>query len=99
MLPRFFPPEVGGILHFANEGQCSWQEYAQYALDLCSEAAVPLQATTVAPIQLTDMRNFTARRPAYTVLSTARYAEITGGPPRSWRDAVAEYVKDYCTKK
>src|SRR5205823_620766 len=31
MLPRFFPEEIGGILHFSNEGECSWQEYAQHA--------------------------------------------------------------------
>src|SRR5947208_829166 len=30
MLPQFFDNGVeGGILHFANAGKCSWQEYAQ----------------------------------------------------------------------
>src|SRR5262245_40943170 len=31
MLPQFFGHGVeGGILHFANAGKCSWQEYAQW---------------------------------------------------------------------
>lgn len=99
MLPRFFPPDVGGILHFANDGQCSWQEYAQHALDVCHEAGVLLKATTVDAVKLGDMQSFVARRPVYTVLATDRYAEITGEKPRSWRDAVTEYVKDRYSKK
>src|ERR1700680_3791001 len=36
MLPRFFDLDLaGGILHFANAGEFSWQEYAQHALDCC----------------------------------------------------------------
>jgi dTDP-4-dehydrorhamnose reductase len=99
MLPRFFAPEVGGLLHFANEGECSWQQYGQHALDVCHHLGVPLSATTVDPLHLSDMQNFVAKRPVYTVLSTARYAEIFGEKPRSWRDAVAEYVKDCYSKK
>src|SRR6266508_5916637 len=38
MLPQFFDRDVeGSILHFANAGKCSWQEYAQWALDCCRE--------------------------------------------------------------
>jgi dTDP-4-dehydrorhamnose reductase len=99
MLPRFFAPEVGGILHFANEGECSWQQYAQHALDICHEVGVTLRTHTVEPLQLSSMHTFVAKRPVYTVLSTARYAEIFGEKPRSWRDAVAEYVKDCYSKK
>jgi dTDP-4-dehydrorhamnose reductase len=99
MLPRFFAPEVGGVLHFANEGECSWQQYAQHALDIGHQLGVPLNATTVEPLQLSDMQSFVAKRPVYTVLSTARYADIFGEKPRSWRDAVAEYVKDCYSKK
>src|SRR2546430_8998807 len=36
-----------GILHFANAGECSWQEYAQWALDCCHEAGLSLKARTV----------------------------------------------------
>jgi dTDP-4-dehydrorhamnose reductase len=84
-----------GILHFANAGECSWQEYAQHALDCCHKLGVPLKARTVAPLKLSDMKNFIARRPVYSVLSTAKFNALAGAPPRSWQDAVAEYVRSY----
>jgi dTDP-4-dehydrorhamnose reductase len=97
-------PEAGhlqsfsGILHFANAGECSWQEYAQHALDCCHEIGVPLKTKTVGALKLSDMKNFIARRPIYTVLSTARYAGLSGIAPRSWRDAVAEYVEKFVSR-
>jgi dTDP-4-dehydrorhamnose reductase len=95
MLPQFFEVPVGGLLHFCNSGECSWQEYAQHALNCCHEAGVPLQTATVAPINLSDMTNFTARRPSYSVLSTAKYASLAGKAPRPWQDAVREYVREF----
>jgi dTDP-4-dehydrorhamnose reductase len=98
-LPQFFSNGVGGLLHFANQGQCSWQEYAQFALETCAAEGVSLKATAVGPLKLSDMQNCTAPRPVYTVLSTARFAEITGQTPRPWRDAVAEYIRNNYKKK
>ena len=91
--------DVGGILHFSNEGQCSWKEYAEYALKVCAAEGVPLKTTEVAPLKLSDMQNFVAQRPVYTVLSTVRFAEITGGAPRSWREALSEYIREHYAKK
>src|SRR6266481_1767258 len=79
-----------GILHLANAGECSWQEYAQWALDRCQNAGVPLKAKTIGASKLKDMTNWVARRPVYSVLSTAKYTKLSGVPPRTWRDAVAD---------
>jgi dTDP-4-dehydrorhamnose reductase len=99
MLPRFFDTDVAnGILHFANAGECSWQQYAQYALDCCHEVGVPLKTKTVDALKLSDMKNFIARRPIYTVLSTAKYTGLSGTAPRSWRDAVADYIRKYVSR-
>jgi len=96
MLPRFFDMDVAnGILHFASAGECSWQQYAQYALDCCHEAGVPLKTKTVGALKLSDMKNWVARRPVYTVLSTAKYIGRSMTAPRSWRDAVAEYIRKF----
>src|SRR4029077_4826004 len=72
MLSRFFDENVsGGILHFANAGQCSWREYAQWAVDCCREAGLALKAKTIGVRNLREMANWIARRPVYSVLSTA----------------------------
>ena len=83
---------AAGILHLANRGECSWQEYAQWALDCCHKLGLPMRARTVGAVSLGEMKNFVARRPVYTVLGTGKYERLTGTPPRDWREAVADYV-------
>jgi dTDP-4-dehydrorhamnose reductase len=95
MLPRFFDLHVNGsILHFANAGECSWQEYAQFSLDCCRSLGIPLKAKTVSALKLSDMKNWIARRPVFSVLSTTKYIAMTGTSPRTWRGAVADYVRE-----
>ena len=36
-----------GILHLCNSGGCSWQEWAQYAIDVCHNLGVSLKADRV----------------------------------------------------
>src|SRR5438876_6146290 len=84
-----------GILHFANAGECTWQEYAQFSLDCCRSLGIPLKAKTVGALKLSDMKNWIARRPIYSVLSTTKYIAITGTTPRGWRDAVGDYVREF----
>jgi dTDP-4-dehydrorhamnose reductase len=79
-------------LHLANSGRCSWQEWAQYAIDVCRHRGLPLKAERVGAVSLADMKNFVAQRPVQTVLSTAKFAALTGVQPRHWREAVAEYI-------
>ncbi len=99
MLPRFFELNVeGGVLHFANAGECSWQEYAQWALDCCQGFGISAKAKTVGALKLKDMKNWVARRPAYSVLSSAKYTQLTGALPRAWRDAVADYIRRFYSK-
>lgn len=96
MLPRFFDLHVdGSILHFANAGECSWQEYAQFSLDCCRSLGIPLKAKTVGALKLSDMKNWIARRPVFSVLSSTKYIAMTGTSPRTWRGAVADYVREF----
>jgi dTDP-4-dehydrorhamnose reductase len=100
MLPRFFGGNVsGGILHFVNAGECSWQEYAQWALDCCQEFGVAVKVRTVSALKLKDMKNWVARRPIYSVLSSGKYAQLTAAPPRTWREAVSDYIRRFYSKK
>ncbi|HUG55256.1 MAG TPA: dTDP-4-dehydrorhamnose reductase, partial [Vicinamibacteria bacterium] len=55
-----------GVLHVVGEGSCSWHELAVATLELAGIAA------PVAPVRAAHLA-LAARRPAYSVLSTARY--------------------------
>jgi dTDP-4-dehydrorhamnose reductase len=110
MLLQFVDREVGGgILHFANAGKCTWQEYAQWALDCCRDAGISLKGRTVGALKLSEMTRlrqgsggqapWVARRPVYSVLSTAKYTELTGTAPRAWREAVNDYITRFYSKK
>src|SRR6058998_311703 len=96
--PGYSAGDCGGILHFANAGECSWQEYAQWAVNCCREAGLPLKARIVGAFKLKDMVDWVARRPVYSVLSTAKYTESTDMSPRTWRDAVADYITRFYSK-
>jgi dTDP-4-dehydrorhamnose reductase len=74
-----------GLVHVVNEGTCSWHELATATLDLAGVSA------PVEPIRAAELAA-PARRPAYSVLSTARYRRLGGPPLRSWRSALAEMV-------
>ena len=85
--------ELAGILHLANRGECSWREYAQWALDCCHRFGLPMRATTVDALSLGEMKNFVAARPVYTVLGTEKCEFLTGRAPRDWHEAVADYIR------
>jgi dTDP-4-dehydrorhamnose reductase len=91
--------ESNGILHLCNSGGCSWQEWGQYAIDVCHNLGVPLKAERVGKLSLTDMKNFVACRPVHTVLLTAKFTALTGVQPRHWREAIAEYISAHVSKK
>ncbi len=86
---------IGGILHLANDGECSWQEYAQWALECCRAEGLPMKARRIGGSSLAEMKSFIAKRPVYSVLSPAKYAAQTGVTPRPWQDAVAQYVREH----
>ena len=83
----------GGLLHLCNGGSCTWQEYGQFALDLAAAAGAPLKGRTVAPQAMADLKAFVAKRPVYTVMSTAKLTRLTGLTPRPWQAAVEEYIR------
>ncbi|HZE12367.1 MAG TPA: dTDP-4-dehydrorhamnose reductase [Chthoniobacterales bacterium] len=95
LLKPLIAGDVSGILHLANSGECSWQEYAQWALDCCRAEGIPVKARTIGKSSLAEMTSFIAQRPVYSVLSTAKYETLTGVKPRPWQEAVAEFVREY----
>jgi dTDP-4-dehydrorhamnose reductase len=93
--PLFADANAIGLLHLANGGECSWQEYAQWALDCCVAEGLPMKARKVGATKLAEMKSFIAKRPVYSVLASERYRTLTGVAPRHWRDAVAAHVREH----
>jgi len=91
-LAEFLKSSVpGGIYHLCNGGTCSWRDYGEYALECAKANGISVLTTTVAPLKLSDMKNFIAVRPPKTPLDTGKFARVTGITPRPWKEAVADY--------
>lgn len=86
---------LGGILHLCNKGECTWQQYGQYAIECALAEGLPLRARKVGGLALAEMKKFVAKRPVYTVLSTEKVARLTGTAPRGWQSAVEHYVANH----
>ncbi len=70
-----------GIFHVAGSGQCSWFEFARETLARAGAAATVLPCTT-------DEFPRPARRPAFSVLRSARDAPVLP----DWREGLEEYL-------
>jgi dTDP-4-dehydrorhamnose reductase len=76
----------GGIYHAANEGQCSWH---QFAVDILREAGlghVPVGTQTAAELKRP------AARPAWSVLDTSLLASVRGRPLPPYQDALRRHL-------
>jgi len=74
-----------GVVHVANSGQCSWHEFATFALSLLGLDA------DVVPISSGEL-SLHARRPKCTPLISVRLSEFGIEPLRDWREALADYL-------
>jgi dTDP-4-dehydrorhamnose reductase len=74
-----------GLVHVTNQGSCSWHALAAAAL-AAAGLARPVEAIAAAELGLP------ARRPAYSVLDTARSRALGLPPLRPWRDVLGELV-------
>ena len=92
LLPLVTEQRMSGVVHLCNGGACTWQEYGEWAIRCAVEAGVPMRATSVVALKMSDLTAFIARRPVYTVMSTGRLSAALAVCPRSWQEAVRDYV-------
>lgn len=76
---------ASGIVHYADAPECTWFEFAK---EIVAQLGAGIDVKPVS----TDEFPRPARRPAYSVLSTARYERLTGVKPESWREGLREYL-------
>lgn len=74
-----------GLFHVVNGGQATWYELARAALE-CAGLPCDLQ-----PISTSDYAH-KCNRPAYSVLDTSTFTDLTGIKPRPWAVALKEYL-------
>lgn len=91
-------PEIGGLLHLCNAGECTWREYAQAVLDIAADLGVEIRQPDVQPTALASMTRFVAPRPIHSSMSTARFTRLTGHTPRPWRMALRAYLEAKLTQ-
>jgi dTDP-4-dehydrorhamnose reductase len=77
---------IAGIVHYANAGVVSWNEFAREIYRQAGHGSVAVEAITGADLARP------AIRPAYSVLSTRKYEAATGRVPRDFREPLAEYL-------
>ena len=80
-----------GLFHVVNSGDCTWYEFAA---EIFRQAGLKPDLTPIA----TAERNDPAKRPAYSVLSTAKLAAFLGSPLRPWPEALAAYLAERSAK-
>ena len=77
--------DASGLFHITNDGECSWFEFAEAAVQL---AGVPVEMERT----VSTRQPRRAYRPPYSAMTSERLA-ATGVPPlRPWREALADYL-------
>lgn len=77
--------DAEGLFHVAAHGETTWYEFAR---EICSLAGSTHRITPIS----SEEYGAPARRPAYSVLSSAKFAEQIGPPPGPWRPELARVM-------
>lgn len=86
MLDVFKLKPAGGIYHAANEGQCSWHQFAVDTLTAAGMTDIEVGTQTAKDL------NLPAARPAWSVLDTDKLAAVRGKHLPHYLDALARHV-------
>jgi len=78
---------AAGVVHYQNREPASWYEFAREIARM-SGARVEVEPVSTAEFPRP------APRPAYSVLSVARFEALAGRPVEDWRRGLAEYVQE-----
>jgi dTDP-4-dehydrorhamnose reductase len=77
--------EAYGLYHAVNAGETTWYGFA------CEIFRIAGLSPQIVPVTSAEYLT-KARRPAYSVLSTAKLDALRGVPMRPWREALQEYL-------
>ena len=80
-----------GIYHFANQGRCSWFEFAQKIYDLAGA-----DSELVQPIESNQLHQV-AKRPSRSILNTTKWVDSQLGSIPSWEISLASLIPEIIT--
>jgi dTDP-4-dehydrorhamnose reductase len=82
---------ASGVVHFADTGETTWHGFACAIRDSARARGHALVVKDVESIA-TSAYPTPAKRPAYSVLSTSKYTQLTGLTPPTWQSALDRYL-------
>jgi len=78
--------EKYGIIHFSNQGQATWYDFAKEIFEILKSKV------QVIPVTSKEYPT-SAKRPTYSVLNNGKAIQITNFKFRNWKFALKEYIK------
>jgi len=85
-------PENFGTYQYTNSGVASWYDFAIAIFEEAKQLGFPLKIQRVIPITTAEYPT-PAKRPAYSVLSSAKISAVLGDYPPHWRQGLREMLK------
>lgn len=76
------------IVNICNSGSCSWYDFA---LEIIKKAGI--KGYSLEPMISSKLER-PAKRPSYSVLDNSRFCDVSGSKLRSWKEALADYLKN-----
>jgi dTDP-4-dehydrorhamnose reductase len=85
------PGSPFGVYHFANEGDCSWYEFACAIVEEAQCLSYPVKVRKIDPIA-THEYPLPANRPANSIFCKEKYRACTGADIPDWRAGLRAYL-------
>jgi len=75
-----------GLIHFCNDGYCSWYDFGFY---ICKQLG--LDTSLLIPVSINDFADSIAKRPSFSTLDTSLFGRKFY-KPRPWHQALEEFL-------
>lgn len=99
-MERLIDHKTTGILHACHSGSpVSWHDIASAVVEEMVACGVLAQTLDIQEQALDEVSTFRATRPRFTAMNTGRLTEILDHPPRPWREALGEYIRQRCSPR
>lgn len=85
---------INGTYHFTNSGVASWYDFAMAIFEEARQVGFPLKVQRIVPIATAEYPT-PAKRPAYSVLSCQKIAEVLETHPSYWREALRQMLVEF----